>query len=73
MMYGLEIVALTKRQEVELEEMELKVLKLSLRVMRMDKIRNEYIRGTAQAGLFGDRVRLRRFRHVWRAVDVVNQ
>lgn len=40
MMYGLEIVALTKRQEVELEEMELKVLKLSLRVMRMDKIRN---------------------------------
>ena len=29
-------------------------VKISLGVTRMDKIRNEYIRGTAQVGRFGD-------------------
>ncbi|KAI5628101.1 hypothetical protein C0J50_8339 [Silurus asotus] len=60
MLYGLETVALSKRQEVELEVAELKML---------DKIRNEFIRGTAHVGCFGDKVRearLRWFGHVQR-------
>ena len=43
MLYGLETVALTKRQEAEMEVAELKMLRFSLGVTRMDKIRNEYI------------------------------
>ena len=52
MLYGLETVALTKRQEAEMEVAELNMLRFSLRVTRMDKIKNEYIRGTAQMGQF---------------------
>ena len=55
MLYGLETVALTKRQKAEMEVAELKMLRFSLGVTRMDKIRNEYIRGTAQVGRFGER------------------
>ena len=47
MLYGLETVALRKRQEAELEVAEVKMLTFSLGVMRMDWIRNENIRGTA--------------------------
>ena len=47
MLYGLETVALTKRQEAEMEVAELKMLRFTLGVTKMDKIRNEYIRGTA--------------------------
>ena len=53
-LYGLETVALTKRQEAEMEVAELKILLFSLGVTRMDNIRNEYIRGAAQAGKFGE-------------------
>ncbi|KAI5086583.1 butyrophilin-like protein 3 [Silurus meridionalis] len=69
MLYGLETVALSKRQEVELEVAELKMLRFSLGVTRMDKIRNEFIRGTAHVACFGDKVRearLRWFGHVQR-------
>ena len=48
---------------------ELKMLRFSLGVTRMDKIRNEYIRGTAQVGRFGEKTRearLRWFGHVLR-------
>ena len=45
MLYGLETVALTKRQEAEMEVAELKMLRFSLGVTIMDKIRNEYISG----------------------------
>ena len=62
MLYGLETVALTKRQEAEMEVAELKMLRFSLGVTRMDKIRNEYIRGTAQVGKFGEKTREERLR-----------
>ncbi|KAK3563338.1 hypothetical protein QTP86_021817, partial [Hemibagrus guttatus] len=69
MLYGLETVSLRKRQESELEVAELKMLRFSLGVTRLDSIRNEYIRGTAHVGCLGDKVRearLRWFGHVQR-------
>ena len=58
MLYGLETVALTKRQEAEMEVAELKMLRFSLvGVTRMDTIRNEYIREIAQMGQFGENMR----------------
>ena len=50
------------RQEAEIEVAELKMLRFSLGVTRMDKIRNEYIRGTAQVGKFGEKTREARLR-----------
>lgn len=44
-MYGLEMVTMRSRQEVELEEAKLKMLKFSLGGTIMNKIRNEDIRG----------------------------
>ena len=70
MLYGLETAALTKRQEMEVAE--LKMLRFSLGVTRMDKIRNDYIRGTAQVGRFGEKTRearLRWYGHVLRKDD----
>ena len=69
MLYGLETVALKKRQEAELEVAELKMLRFSLGVTRTDRIRNEFIRGTDHVRCFGDKVRearLRWFGHVQR-------
>ncbi|KAK3529832.1 hypothetical protein QTP86_006912 [Hemibagrus guttatus] len=69
MLYGLETVSLRKRQESELEVAELKMLRFSLGVTRLDRIKNEYIRGTAHVGRLGDKVRearLRWFGHVQR-------
>ncbi|KAK3507291.1 hypothetical protein QTP70_013548 [Hemibagrus guttatus] len=69
MLYGLETVSLRKTQESELEVAELKMLRFSLGVTRLDRIRNEYIRGTAHVGRLGDKVRearLRWFGHVQR-------
>ncbi|KAI5087616.1 hypothetical protein C0J45_22105, partial [Silurus meridionalis] len=60
---------LYERQEVELEVAELKMLRCSLGVTTMDRIRNEFIRGTVHVGRFGDKVRevrLRWFGHVQR-------
>ena len=53
MLYGLETVALTRKQEMELEVAGLRRLRFSLGVTRLDRIRNEYIRGTAHVGLGG--------------------
>ena len=72
MLYGLETVALTKRQEAEMEVAELKMLRFSLGVTGMDKIRNEYIRGTAQVGRLAEKTRearLRWYGHVLRKDD----
>ncbi|KAK3547880.1 hypothetical protein QTP70_000337 [Hemibagrus guttatus] len=69
MLYGLETVSLRKRQESELEVAELKMLRFFSGVTRLDRIRNEYIRGTAHVGRLGDKVRearLRWFGHVQR-------
>ncbi|KAK3572660.1 hypothetical protein QTP86_001628 [Hemibagrus guttatus] len=69
MLYGLETVSLRKRQESELEVAELKMLRFSLGVTRLDRIRKEYIRGTAHVGRLEDKVRetrLRWFGHVQR-------
>ena len=55
-----------------MEVAELKMLRFSLGVTRMDKIRNEYIRGTAQVGKFGEKTRearLRLYGHLWRKDD----
>ena len=62
MMYGLETVAVTKRHEAELEVAELKMLKFAMGVTRLEKIRNEYIRGTAHIDWF--RCKLRELRLV---------
>lgn len=69
LLYGLETVALTERQEAQLEVAELKVQQFSLGMTKMDRIRIEYIRGTPQVGSFGGQVkaaRLRWFEHVQR-------
>lgn len=49
MMSGLETAALSERQAAELEVAELKMLRVSLGVTRMGRIRSEHIWGTAQA------------------------
>ena len=72
MLYGLDTVALTKRQEAEMEVAELKMWRFSLDVTGMDNIRNEYIRGTAQVGKFGEKTRearLRWYGHLRRKYD----
>ncbi|KAI5090185.1 hypothetical protein C0J45_20320 [Silurus meridionalis] len=66
---GWKTVALSKRQEVELEVAELKMLWFSLGVTTINRIRNEFLRGTAHVGHSGDKVRevrLRWFGHVQR-------
>ncbi|KAI5102018.1 hypothetical protein C0J45_7370 [Silurus meridionalis] len=55
MLYGLE--ALSKRQKVELEVAELKMLIFSLQVTTMDSIRNKFIRGTVHVGRFEDKLK----------------
>ena len=47
---------------VEMKVAELKMLRFSLGVTRMDKIRNEYIRGTEQVGRFREKTRQARLR-----------
>ncbi|KAK3545134.1 hypothetical protein QTP70_001419 [Hemibagrus guttatus] len=76
MLYGLETVSLRKRLESELEVAELKMLRFSLGVTRLDRIRNEYIRGTAHVGCLGDKdreARLRWFGHVQRKESEHNE
>ena len=53
---------LTKKQEAELAVAEFKMLRFSLGVARMDKINNEFIRGTAHVRQIGDKAREARLR-----------
>ena len=48
MLYGMETVAVTERQKEKMEVAELKKVKCALGVTRKDKIKNEYVRGTAK-------------------------
>ena len=69
MVYGLETVAVTKKQVKEMEVAEMKMLRFAMGVTRKDKIRNEYIRSTVKVGRLGIKVRegrLRWYGHVMR-------
>ena len=69
MVYGLETVAVTKKQVEELEVAEMKMLRFAMGVTRKDKIRNEYIRGTVKIERLGMKMRegrLRWYGHVMR-------
>lgn len=50
MVYYLKTMALRKRQKANLEVAELKVLRFSLGMIQMDKIRNEYQYQTDSSG-----------------------
>ena len=67
-MYGLETVAVTKKQVKEMEVAEMKMLRFAMGVTRKDKIRNEYIRGTVKVEPLGMKMRedrLRWYGQVW--------
>ena len=69
MVYGLETVAVTKKQVEEMEVAEMKMLKFATGVTRRDKIRNEHIRSTVKVELLGMKMRdgrLRWYEHVMR-------
>ena len=69
MVYGLKTVAVTKKQVEEMEVAEMKMLKFAMGVMRKDKIRNEYIRGTVKVKRLEMKMkegRLRWYGHVMR-------
>ena len=69
MVYGLETVAVTKKQLKELEVAEMKMLRFAMDVTRKDKIRNEYIRSAVKVERLGMKMRegrLRWYGHVMR-------
>ena len=55
--YGLETVAVTKKQVEELEIAEMKILRFAMGVKRKDKIRNEHIRSTIKIELLEMKMR----------------
>ena len=69
MVYGLETVAVTKKQVEEMEVAEMKMLRFTMGVTRKDKIRNEHIRSTVKVEWLGMKMRegrLRWYGHVMR-------
>ena len=56
MLYGMETVAVTERQMGKMEVAELKMVRWALEVTRKDKIRNEYVIGTAKIAQLGDKL-----------------
>ena len=56
MLYGMEMVAVTERHVGKMEVAELKMVRWALGVTRKDKIRNEYVRGTAKNAKLGDKL-----------------
>ena len=69
MVYGLETVAVTKKQMEEMEVAEMKMLRFAMRVTRKDKIRNEQIRSIVKVEQLGMKMRegrLRLYGHVMR-------
>ena len=57
MVYGLETVAVTKKQVEEMEVVEMKLLRFTIGVTRKDKIRNEHIRSTVKVERLGMKMR----------------
>ena len=53
MVYGLETVAVTKKQVEEMEVAEIKILRFAMGVTKKDKIRNEHIRSTVKVERLG--------------------
>ena len=69
MVYGLETVAVTKKQVEEMEVAGMKMLRFAMGVTRKDKIRNEHIRSTVKVERLGMKMRegrLRWYGHVMR-------
>ena len=69
MVYGLETVAVTKKQVEEMEVAEIKMLRFAMGVTRKDKIRNEHIRSTVMVERLEMKMRegrLRWYGHVMR-------
>ena len=69
MAYGLETVAVTKKQVEEIKVAEMKMLRFAMGVTGKDKIRNEYIRSTIKVERLGMKMRESRVRwygHVMR-------
>ena len=67
MVYGLETVAVTKKQIEEMEVTEMKMLRFAMGVTRKDKIRNKHIRSTVKIERLGMKMRegkLRWYGHV---------
>ena len=62
MLYGMETVAEKERQVGKMKVVELKMVRWALGVTRKDKIRNEYVRGTAKIAKLGDKLRNARLR-----------
>ena len=62
MVYGLETVAVTKKQVEEMVVAEMKMLRFAMRVTRKDKIRNEHIRSTVKVERLGMKMREGRLR-----------
>ena len=57
MVYGLEMVAVTKKQVEEMEVAEMKMLKFAMEATRKDEIRKEYTRGTIKVEQLGMKMR----------------
>ena len=69
MVYGLEMVAVTKKLVEEMEVAEMKMLRFAMGVMRKDKIRNKYIRSIVKVERSGMKMRegrLKWYGHVMR-------
>ena len=69
MVYGLEMVTVTKKQVKEMEAAEMKMLRFAVGVTRKDKIINKYIRSTVKVEQLGMKMRegrLRWYGHVMR-------
>ena len=63
MLYGLEMVAVTKKQVEEMEVAEMKMLRFAMGMTRKDKIRNKYLRSTVKVELLG--MKMREGRLMW--------
>ena len=62
MAYGLEMVAVTKKQLEEMEVAKMKMLRFAMGVTKKDKIRNEYTRSTVKVEQLGMKMRKSRLR-----------